>query len=243
MTEPIVYIGKDLEAMSFTVNYHNWIIDEFRPFIGKHLVEVGAGTGSVSSLLLGENPETLALVEPSEMFELLKQNITGVNVSFYNSIFTAAAADIVSHGRPDTIIYVNVLEHIEDDENELRAIFDCLDTGGHALIFVPAMMSLYGPFDKKIGHFRRYSKPELEEKGRAAGFEIVMSRYFDLAGVIPWFVKYRILGSDSLDPGAVKLYDKLAVPITRRLENILPVPVGKNVIMALRRSAHGGSGW
>ena len=239
MTKPIVYIGKDLEAMSFTVNYHDWIIDEFRPFIGKHLVEVGAGTGSVSSLLLALEPETLALVEPSEMFQLLESNIGGgetrSEVRFHNSIFASARREIVEHRRPDTIIYVNVLEHIQNDRAELAMIYDSLEEGGHALIFVPALMSLYGPFDKKIGHYRRYSKRELEEKCRATGFEIVMSKYFDLAGIIPWFVKYRLLRSDSLGSGAVKIYDKLVVPIAKRIEGLLPIPLGKNVILAARK--------
>jgi len=240
MTEPTIYIGKDLEAMSFTLNYHNWILDEFRPFIGKHIVEVGAGTGSVSALLLDEKPETLALVEPSEMFEQLEENIsrieTATKVSFHNSIFLAAEAGIVANRRPDTIVYVNVLEHIEDDLNELAAIYRCLESGGHALIFVPALMALYGPFDRNIGHFRRYSKKELEEKCRSAGFEIVKSKYFDFAGVLPWFVNYRILRSGTLGVGAAKIYDKLVVPVAKRLEALINVPLGKNVVMVVRKA-------
>ena len=64
MSKKVVYVGKDLEAMSFAVNYHKWILEEFRPFLGKRLVEVGAGTGSFSEMLIGENPEDLALIEP-----------------------------------------------------------------------------------------------------------------------------------------------------------------------------------
>ena len=243
MTEPIVYIGKDLEAMSVTVNYQNWIIEQFKPFIGKHVVEVGAGTGSISAMLLAENPQTLALVEPSDMFQQLEQNIgrieTNTEVSFHHSIFLAAGAEIVAKQRPDTIVYVNVLEHIEDDQKELDAIYECLESGGHALIFVPALMALYGEFDRKIGHFRRYSKIELEEKCRSAGFEIVHSKYFDLAGVIPWFVKYRLLRSDSLGSAAVKIYDKLVVPIAKPFERLIRIPVGKNVLMAVRKPASG----
>ena len=79
MSEKVVYIGKDLEAMSFAVNYHNWILDEFRPFLGKNIVEVGSGTGSFSELLLRENLDSLNMVEPSEMFVYLQQNILQIN--------------------------------------------------------------------------------------------------------------------------------------------------------------------
>ena len=103
------------------------------------------------------------------------------------------------------------------------------------MIFVPALMALYGKFDRKIGHFRRYSKKELEEKCKSAGFTIVISRYFDFAGIVPWFVKYKILRSDSLSSGAVKLYDWLVIPFVKRFESVVKVPLGKNVVMVVRK--------
>ena len=237
MSKKVVYVGKDLEAMSFAVNYHKWILEEFRPFLGKRLVEVGAGTGSFSEMLIGEKPEDLALIEPSEMFEFLEQNIsqieTAARVNYYNSIFSETA-DLL-HAKPDTIIYVNVLEHIEDDRGELQKVYETLEPGGHCLIFVPALMSLYGAFDEKVGHFRRYTKNELEEKGKAAGFKIAKSKYFDFVGIFPWYIKYKLLKSDSLESGAVTAYDKFAVPITKQFERFLKFPVGKNILTVLQK--------
>lgn len=239
MSKKVVYVGKDLEAMSFAVNYHKWIVDEFRPFIGRKLVEVGAGTGSFSELLLGERPETLALVEPSGMFEYLERNIaqleTATRVAYHNAIFAEVAGRLDE--TPDTIIYVNVLEHIEDDAGELRRVYETLAPGGHCLIFVPALMALYGAFDKKVGHFRRYAKTELEEKGKSAGFAVAKSKYFDFVGIFPWYVKYRLLKSDSLESGAVTAYDRYAVPVTRRFERLLPFPAGKNILTVFRKPA------
>ena len=73
MNDKIVYIGKDLESMSFAKNYHRWILEIFLPFLGKRIVEVGAGSGSFSELLLSHNPKSFSLVEPSKMFQLLKR--------------------------------------------------------------------------------------------------------------------------------------------------------------------------
>ena len=237
MSKKVVYVGKDLEAMSFAVNYHKWILEEFRPFLGKRLVEVGAGTGSFSEMLIGENPEDLALIEPSEMFEFLEQNIsqieTTARVNYYNSIFSETAENLSE--KPDTIIYVNVLEHIEDDRGELQKVYETLETGGHCLIFVPALMSLYGAFDEKVGHFRRYAKKELEEKAKAAGFTVVKSKYFDFVGIFPWYIKYKLLKSDSLESGAVTAYDKFAVPVTKQFERFLKFPVGKNILTVLQK--------
>lgn len=235
----VIYPGKDLEAMSFAVKYHRWLLDEFRPFIGKNIVEVGAGKGSFSEMLLEAKPESLSLVEPSEMFVDLQRNIpannNGTRVSFYHSIFEAARPEIVSASRPDTIIYVNVLEHIEDDERELSLIREALSDGGRCLIFVPAMRALFSEFDRDLGHFRRYRKGELENKVKNAGFKVMRSKYFDLAGVAPWFVKYRILKSRSLGGGAVSLYDNLVVPIMRHVESIVSPPIGKNILLVAEK--------
>lgn len=237
MSKKHVYVGKDLEAMSFAVNYHKWILEEFRPFLGKKLVEVGAGTGSFSEMLLDEQPTALSVIEPSGMFEFLERNIsqieTPVNVNFYNSIFSETAGNLSE--TPDTIIYVNVLEHIEDDRGELQKVYETLEPGGHCLIFVPAFMSLYGAFDEKVGHFRRYTKNELEEKGRSAGFRVVKSKYFDFVGIFPWYIKYKLLKSDSLESGAVTAYDRFAVPVTKRFERFLRFPVGKNILTVLQK--------
>ncbi len=238
MSDEVVYVGKDLEAMSFAVNYHKWILDEFRPFLGKRLVEVGAGTGSFSELLLDEKPESIAIVEPSEMFVFLEQNVrqieTDAQIDLHRAIF-AAVRQKIAEQKPDSILYINVLEHIEDDRGELEMIRETLVPGGRCFVFVPALMSLYGEFDRKIGHFRRYSKAEIEEKCTAAGFRILVSKYFDFAGILPWWVKYKLLKSDSLESGAVTLYDKIAIPIVRAFERSVRVPTGKNLLLVVER--------
>ncbi|MDQ3799093.1 MAG: class I SAM-dependent methyltransferase [Acidobacteriota bacterium] len=235
MSKKVVYVGKDLEAMSFAVNYHRWILDEFRQLLGKHVVEVGAGTGSFSEMVLETKPKTMALVEPSDLYGDLTANVTpngsGTKIDFYNSIFSAVAAEITAKQKPDSIIYVNVLEHIEDDNHELKLIYDSLSDGGRCFLFVPALMALYGEFDRKLGHFRRYTKKELEQKCQAAGFKILKSKYFDFAGVVPWYVNYRLLKSESLGGGAVSLYDKAVVPVFRKIESMVNVPVGKNILL------------
>ncbi len=240
MNDHVEYHGRDLEAMSFVVNYHKWILNEFRPFLGKSLVEVGAGTGSFSELLIGEKIERLTLIEPSQMFrELSGQSIRGdrdVEINLEQALFAQVCAKVAVRDRPDSIIYVNVLEHIEDDLAELRMVHDTLVESGRCFIFVPAMMSLYGKFDERIGHYRRYSKLEIEHKCGQAGFKILLSKYFDLTGVFPWWIKYKLLRSDSLGSRAVTLYDKFAVPVTRLLESALRPPLGKNILLVCEKS-------
>ena len=240
MSESVGYVGKDLEAMSFAVNYHRWILASFAPYLGTRVVEVGAGTGSFSELLLERRPESLSLVEPSAaMFAQLSENVQqrfgAVDCRLYNETFDHVAAQIRSRQQPDSIVYVNVLEHTADDENEIRVIGETLGPRGRVFIFVPALSWLYGSFDREINHYRRYSRGDLESKCRAAGFRILASRYFDLLGVLPWWVKYRVLQSNKLEPGAVRFYDRRIVPVARKLESMVAPPLGKNLLLVAEK--------
>jgi SAM-dependent methyltransferase len=235
----VEYVGKDLEAMDFAENYHRWILDVFRPYLGSRLVEVGAGTGSFSTLLLETSPAALAVVEPSGMFESLKQNLSCVpavtEVTFVNSVFTESVGVLRESVRPDTLIYINVLEHIEDDAAELAEVFKLLPPGGHLCIFVPALEMLFSKFDRHIGHFRRYSKGKLLDACGKAGFDVLLAKNFDALGVLPWLLKYRMLGSLKMEPAAVAAYDRFAVPFVRRFETIVSPPFGKNLILVARK--------
>ena len=240
MSEKHGYAGKDLEAMSFAVNYHRWILSNFEPYLGKRIVEVGAGTGSFSELLLERRPESLSLVEPStamhqQLCRRMEELKASVAVSTYNDTFENVAEQLRSTEQPDSIIYVNVLEHIEDDVTELNLINSTLDSHGRLFIFVPALRWLHGSMDRQLDHCRRYTRRELEKKAAAAGFEVLASRYFDVMGVLPWWVKYKLLQSKAMEPGAVRFYDARVVPVAKRLEAIVRPPIGKNVLLVAEK--------
>ena len=230
------YTGTELEAMNGASNYHAWILEIFKPYLGAHLVEVGAGVGSFSELILTQHVcKTLALVEPSDtMYEQLRVHLrqldSGVTVDLYHGTFIEAADLIKSEQAPDSIIYVNVMEHIADDEGELEVVRRTLSESGRVFIFVPALQWLFGAFDKRVGHVRRYSKSELEQKLHRAGFKIVRSTYFDSVGIAPWWLKYCLMKSDTMEPGAVRFYDRFIIPAVRRMESRISVPIGKNLI-------------
>ena len=179
------------------------------------------------------------LVEPSAMFDILQEKIGTRrgqrSVRILKGIFSGLC-DEISNLRPDSIIYNNVLEHIEDDVQELRLLMDVLDVGGRVLIFVPAGRYLFSDFDRHIGHFRRYSRRELVDKVKGVGFRVLDVRNVDSLGVLPWLVKYRLLGSTTIEPGMVRLYDTVAVPLLRRLEGAVPPPFGKNLLVVAEKN-------
>lgn len=240
MAERHAYAGRDLEAMAFARNYHRWILDLFAPYLGRRLVEVGAGTGSFSELLLERAPDSLTLVEPSaEMHRCLAERVedfqTETRVRTFNDTFTRAAQLISSEQAPDSVIYVNVLEHVADDAAELLVVREVLAPGGRLFVFVPALQWLYGSFDRQVGHLRRYTKKELSGKCERAGFRVLKSVYFDAAGVLPWYLKYRVLRSEKMEPAAVRVYDEFFVPVLRRVEALAPPPLGKNVLLVAEK--------
>jgi hypothetical protein len=238
------YPGRELEAMAQASNYHRWIIRLFAPYLGQHLVEVGAGLGSFSELILENHQcQTLSLVEPSaEMYRQLAvnapsltRNLPDTRVTTHHANFVTAAPLIKKQQAPDSIIYVNVLEHIEDDELELATVQQTLTTSGRVFLFVPALPWLYGAFDERVGHVRRYTKRSLEQKLERAGFKTLMSTYFDSVGIAPWWIKYCLLRSEKMGPAGVRFYDRFVVPAVSRMESVISPPLGKNVIMVAEK--------
>jgi SAM-dependent methyltransferase len=234
------YPGKDLDAMAFASNYRRWIMDLLKPFIGRHIVEVGAGTGAFSELLLATKPESLTILEPSSnlyrrLADLLRPLDSSGVVQLRHMDFIDAYSNPPHPQPPDTAVYINVLEHIEDDEAELDAVFATLPPGGRILIFVPALPYLMSDMDRELGHFRRYTLKDLKSKCAAAGFNIQLARYFDAFGVLPWWLKYRVLKSKRLEPGEVRFHDRFIVPVSRLIDGIVTLPCGKNILLVAEK--------
>ena len=218
--------------MSSAVNYHRWIIDEFAPYLTGDVAEVGAGIGTMSQLILEHPVRRLRAFEPSEnMYPQLEAALRGEpRAQAVNEFF---GPKHVGEGL-DAILYINVLEHVEDDRAELAYAWDALKPGGRLLVFVPALQWLYSDFDRQVGHLRRYRRGALAAAARAAGFVVERARYFDATGVMPWYIHFVLLGR-SMGGGSVSLYDKVAVPATRFIERIVSPPLGKNVLLIARK--------
>ncbi|MCF7847226.1 MAG: methyltransferase domain-containing protein [Kiritimatiellales bacterium] len=234
MAEPFVYDGENLEAMRSGPNYAAWIFSQFKPYLCGCVAEVGAGTGIFTEQIVDRAEfEQLDVFEPaSNLLPLLRKQV-GDNplVEIHPSVFTAADGE----DKYDAIVYNNVLEHLEDDRQELKLIHDSLKPGGHVCILVPALMFLYSEHDRDIGHFRRYGRKELKNKVLDAGFTLKFCRYFDIAGVLPWLVVFKWL-KRPLEPSGVLLYDRFVVPPMSRMETVCAPCIGKNVVLVAQRA-------
>jgi glycosyltransferase involved in cell wall biosynthesis len=206
-----------LQSMRRARGLNRWVLEQFRPYIGQRVVEAGCGIGNFTELLLDR--ERLVCLDSDPLYvEMMKWrlgHLENLRAEQFDLSDTAAYQTLKSES-VDTIVCLNVLEHIAPDEAVLRAYYDVLQPGGHAIILVPAHPSLYGPCDAAIGHERRYTQVELHTKIQAAGFEIVSMQEFNRLGVPGWWLNKQ-LGRRDLNPRQMRAFEAL-LPLAKLAE-------------------------
>jgi 2-polyprenyl-3-methyl-5-hydroxy-6-metoxy-1,4-benzoquinol methylase len=227
---------EELSNLAGADHFLSWICEELDPHLGQRVLEVGAGVGAIADKLATSDRRIVAIEPADNVFpELAKR--TAANPAIDARQVTSQ--QLLVDGGPeqfDSVVYVSVLEHIRDDTDELRTALQLLRPGGTLALFVPAMPSLYGSLDFKSGHFRRYDRPLLTSVITDAGFELVDLHFMDVAGVVPYFLMYRLLDVPTLDSGSSRIYDSLIVPCSRFIQNrVGPPAVGKNLLAVARR--------
>ena len=228
------YSGTELDAVAEAHNYYRWITDRFAPFLGRRIAEAGAGIGTVSELLLQRAaPEAMLLIEPDRgNAQALKRRFAkDPRVSVHHGYLEDADPAFAA----DTIVAVNVLEHVGRPAGFLDAAYERLTPGGALLILVPALPALYGSLDKAFEHYRRYTRPELEKDLSDAGFEIEQLHYMNVVGIAGWFVAGKVMRRTTLGRGQVRFYDRWVIPWLRRVESVVHPPLGQSLIAIARK--------
>lgn len=229
MAKGFEYTGCDLDVMSCAKNYNQWILSNFSPYINGKVIEVGGGYGNLSELIAKQCTALLS-VEPDETnYHIICSKLQGRN---HVEVFHGFLSDLLKEKQPtaDSIIYINVLEHIENEVEELSLAKTALNPGGHICVFVPALQMLYGAIDKQVGHYRRYSKKHLVDLfENRLDMRIEKINYFDILGVIPWYILSCVLKLTGQNSTTVKIYDQWIVPVMSRMEKRLKLPLGKNI--------------
>lgn len=233
---------EELNVLSTARRFHRWIIGAIEPCLGSSILEVGAGYGAMSRAL-AERPgsRTVVAIEPAaNVFPTLRERCDGVPNLVARQMTSTDLVGALADGPPtfDTVVYVNVLEHVEDDVGELRTALQLTRPGGALALFVPAMPSLYGSLDFKSGHYRRYTSDMLRARVEAAGFVVESIRYLDMLGVVPYWMMYRVFDVRALGSASSQGYDRVIVPASRAIERLIRrPPFGKNLVVKARRPA------
>jgi SAM-dependent methyltransferase len=214
-------------------NYLRWIADLVTPYLGHSVLELGAGIGSITTLY-ADGREVLASDLSSECVVALRQRFTDrPNVT----VAQKDLREIRDEGETfDSILMVNVLEHIEDDAGVLRQLPRLLRPNGKLVIYVPALNGLYGEWDRKVGHYRRYSRWRLREVAREASLEVDELRYVN-ALAIPAWVAFSGTNVDRTQAASLSVWDKTGVPLSRAIERHVRVPIGLNLLAVFRSAS------
>lgn len=226
--DSFVYEGKDLESMSFAQNYHNWIYENIETELGNKIAEIGSGVGNFTEFLLRNDHARIDAYEPCAKMHLKNKFSKNPRVNCINSNF-----ELVSKScdyKYDSVIFINVLEHIQQDLDAIKNAYNITRPGGKLIIFVPALQFLYSKFDRSIGHYRRYQKSELTKLVQNASFKIMSCEYFDSIGIVPWFVFMKVM-RQGLSSRNTFTYDTFVVPWLKILEKKISPPLGKNLLL------------
>ena len=219
----------EFAALKEAKNYRVALIRDFDSQLRGNVLEVGAGVGQITAELR-QKPEIQKLlsIEPNADFcNQLRARFPS------HDLLNGTVSDLRSQTNWDAILSINVLEHIETDQEELAAYHRLLRPSRGALcLFVPARPEIYAPIDKDFGHFRRYTKRDLQVKLQKTGFRIVKFRYYNLVGYFAWWMNFCVLKRRSFDVAAVQLFDRAIFPAVHSFETyIFPPPIGQSLIV------------
>lgn len=227
------YVGEELDLFSRATNWKNYYRRFLKKYLGNTVLEVGAGIGATTlSLCDGSNERWVCLEPDSELSKQIDLLLREGRLSPCCEVVNGTVNDV--SGQFDSVIYIDVLEHIEDDGAELKLAATHLKPGGFLIVLSPAHQTLYTAFDRAIGHYRRYDKNALIGIGPALlqGVEFI---YLDSVGALASLGNKFLLKSSMPTFQQIAFWDKGLIPLSRIIDPILHYKVGKTIIGVWQR--------
>jgi SAM-dependent methyltransferase len=224
--------GRTLEGSSNQPRYRRYQFDLISPHCGRSVLEVGAGLGEFAAQFPPPRRLVLTDVDPGAV-EVMGNKFADrpeVEVRQFD-----VGAKLELDEPVESVVAINVLEHIEDDAGALRSLAELVEPGGSIVTWVPGYQQLYGEFDRKVGHVRRYTPATLADAVRRAGLGVELVKPVNLLGGIAWWLAVRKGGAGSPNPRLVAVYDRFVVPVTRAIERVVRPPFGQSVLCVARK--------
>lgn len=221
-----------LESMNQADRYNQWTLNQFKEFLKGKILEVGCGIGNFTKSLL-EYGEVYGIDIRKDYVEKTEKILSKSNVRI-------GLGDIekgkyfFKNEKFDTVVCINVLEHIKQDDLVINNMYKILNKEGYLVLITPSHPFLYGEIDKSIGHYRRYTKKAIVAKLESSGFKILKFRSLNLIGSIGWFISGRILKNKIVDQSKIKLFNLLA-PIFLRIEDLINSPFGTSFLIIAKK--------
>ena len=228
--QEIVYQGNELQLFQHATVWKNYFGSFIKPYLKGNILEVGAGIGSTTLQLCdGSQTEWICLEPDPVLFSQLEKNIsTGTLPSCCNAI-KGVITDLSPEKKFNAVIYIDVIEHIENDVAELRRVQDYLAPGGYLIILVPAHQFVYNQFDKSIGHYRRYNKKMLR-KAVPQSLQLKRIIYLDSVGLLASIANKYSLKQNYPTMKQISFWDKVMVRISKFTDFLINYQTGKSLI-------------
>jgi len=213
-----------LHALSKAPRFNRWMAETIRPFVGERVLEIGAGIGNLTRALIPRVKCYVAAdIDDEHMARLATRFQHRHNLRVRRCDLTNPGDFAELAGSMDTVVCLNVLEHVEDDLQGLRNIYSALSNGGRAIVLVPHGQEIFGSLDVALGHHRRYSHKELRQKMESVGFHVEKMLEFNRISRPGWYVSGKLLKRTTFGAVQMKLFDQM-VWLWRRIDARLPWP-------------------
>jgi hypothetical protein len=233
---PFAYVGTELDKFANATNWKKYFSKKLRPYIGDNVIEVGAGLGSSTTFLCGGNHARWLCLDPDAgHVSRLKSRIRARELPPCCEARIGLLTDLTPGEQADTIIYIDVLEHIEHDEDEIRLAASHLAPGGHIVVLSPAFHFLYSPFDKAIGHYRRYTRQDARRL-TLQSLTLQKTFFLDSAGFLASALNRTLLKKSHVSARDIRLWDKMIIPLSVLTDRVLSQLLGKSIVMVWRKS-------
>jgi glycosyltransferase involved in cell wall biosynthesis/ubiquinone/menaquinone biosynthesis C-methylase UbiE len=223
-----------LDVLSGAQRFNKWMADTIQPYVGSRVLEIGAGIGNLTRFLVRRREVYVAADIDEEHMARLKTRFQHRSNLYICKCDLTSSDDFTAFaGEMDSVVCLNVLEHIEDDLQGMRNIHSALAPGGRAIILVPQGQEIFGTLDTVLGHYRRYTQRQLFERMEQAGFRVERILKFNHISRPGWYVTGRILKKQTLSPLMLKIFDRL-VWLWRRIDHRLPWPATSIIAIGVK---------
>jgi cyclopropane fatty-acyl-phospholipid synthase-like methyltransferase len=226
----IAYVGSELDLFAAATNWKNYFRSHITPYLGATVLEVGAGFGGTTRVLFNEQCKRWVSLEPDPtLFGRLTEGVTSGDLPACCEPVLGTITELSPQETFDSILYIDVLEHIKDDKEEVSRAAAHLRSGGHLIVLCPAHQWLSSPFDPSIGHHRRYNKSMYKALNPPSTKRTVL-RYLDSVGMFASMSNAMVLGQSLPTRRQIAFWDKVLVPCSRWFDGLLAYSVGKSIL-------------
>jgi 2-polyprenyl-3-methyl-5-hydroxy-6-metoxy-1,4-benzoquinol methylase len=200
------------------------------------VLEVGGGIGNFTADLAAVAQSVVSLEPNAACYgQLLEKARSLSNVTVFNTTAEELEKRVAPEYLADTVVCMNVLEHIQDDETAVRIFTRRLKMGGSLVLLIPAAAWAFGDIDRRLGHYRRYSKASARSLLARTGLTILALRYFNFIGLWGWVWNTRVTRRQAQSDTQILVFDRFIVPWLSRIEAFLPPPVGQSLLVVGRK--------